>query len=83
MSAMAAKIAISIDSSLLERLDTFIQKKQFKNRSQAIQSVVEEAVNRLEHNRLTEECNKLDPAYERHMADEWQDIEGEEEWSKY
>ena len=83
MHAIASKIAISIDSGLLDRLDAFIQKKHFRNRSQAIQSVVEEAVERLEHTRLAEECEKLDPAYEQHMADEWQDFEGEEEWSKY
>ncbi len=83
MSVMAAKIAISIDISLLERLDKFIQKKRFKNRSQAIQLAVEAAMEKLEHTRLTEECNKLDSCYERHLADEWDDIEGEEEWSKY
>ncbi len=83
MNAIASKIAISIDSSLLDRLDAFIQKKHFKNRSQAIQSAVEEVVGRLEHSRLAEECSKLDSAYERQLADEWQDIEGEEEWSKY
>lgn len=83
MSAIAAKIAISIDSHLLDKLDRFIRNKQFKNRSQAIQSAVSEVVDRLEHSQLKEECAKLDPIYERHMADEWQDIEGEEEWSKY
>ena len=83
MSVIASKIAISMDSGLLDRLDQFIQKKCFKNRSQAIQSAVEETVNRLEHSRLTEECSKLDPVYERHLADEWQDMEGAEEWSKY
>ena len=55
MSVIASKIAISMDSGLLDRLDQFIQKKCFKNRSQAIQSAVEETVNRLEHSRLTEE----------------------------
>ncbi len=83
MSTIAAKIAISIDDSLLERLDNFIKKKRFKNRSQAIQAAVEEVVKQLEHDRLAEECEKLDPIYERQMADEWQDFEGEEEWSKY
>lgn len=83
MNTIAAKIAISIDTSLLKRLDNFITKKRFKNRSQAIQLAVEEVVKRLEHTRLAEECNKLDPCYERHLADEWEDLEGEEEWPKY
>lgn len=82
MSAIASKIAISLDSGLLGRLDAFIQKKHFKNRSQAIQSAVEEAVDRLEHSRLAEECEKLDPVYEQHLADEWQESEGGNEWSK-
>ena len=83
MHAIASKIAISIDNGLLDRLDAFIQKRHFKNRSQAIQSAVEEVVDRLEHKRLAEECEKLDPIYEQHLADEWQDFDGEEEWSKY
>jgi len=83
MHAVASKIAISIDNGLLDRLDLFIQKKHFKNRSQAIQSAVEEVVDRLEHSRLAAECNKLDPTYERHLADEWHDVERVEERSKY
>lgn len=75
MSVAVAKIAISIDSHLLEQLDAFIQKKKFKNRSQAIQSAVAQSVKKLERMRLAEECAKLDPVVEQRMAEEWQESE--------
>ncbi len=64
------KIAISINSQYLNRLDYFVKCKVFKNRSQAIQFAVIEELNRLEHSRLANECAKLDIHFERNMADE-------------
>lgn len=52
------------------------------NRSRAIQEAVLEKLERLERNRLAEECNKLDPAYERAMADEGLSEELDA-WPKY
>jgi len=42
----------------------------FPNRSQAIQEAVEEKLSRLEHGRLARECAKLDPAFEKALAEE-------------
>jgi len=39
-------------------------------RSQAIQQAVEEMLARLERSRLTRECAKLDPAFEKALAEE-------------
>lgn len=77
-----AKIAISIDQQQLKRLDYFIKSKVFKNRSQAIQKAVIVELNRLEHSRLAEECAKLDPTFEKNMAEEGL-VEDIKEWPKY
>ncbi|MDQ2686527.1 MAG: ribbon-helix-helix domain-containing protein [Armatimonadota bacterium] len=64
-----AKITISIDEQLLHRLDTLVQARLFPNRSQAVQSAVEEKITRLGKTRLAQECAKLDPAEEQALAD--------------
>lgn len=65
-----AKIAISIDTALLNRLDFFVKKHLFKTRSEAITCSVREVIEKLERNRLAQECAKLDIAFEQKMADE-------------
>ena len=65
-----SKVAISLDESTLERLDRLVRKQVFTNRSQAIQEAVEEMLSRLEQSRLARECEKLDPAFEKALAEE-------------
>jgi len=65
-----AKIAISIEQSLLARLDHLVGERIFPNRSKAIQEAVKEKVDKLDKNRLAAECAKLDPVFEQSMADE-------------
>jgi Arc/MetJ-type ribon-helix-helix transcriptional regulator len=65
-----AKIAISLDKQTLERLDSLVRNKAFANRSRAIEAAVEEKLQRLDRVRLAQECSKLDPAYERELAEE-------------
>lgn len=65
-----SKIAISLDASTLERLDTLVERAAFPSRSQAIQEAVEEKLARLERGRLARECAKLDPVFEQTLADE-------------
>lgn len=77
-----AKIAISIDAHLLDRLDTFITEKKFKTRSQAIQLAVITTIERLESQRLIEECAKLNPIVEQRMADEGL-VKDSKEWSEF
>jgi metal-responsive CopG/Arc/MetJ family transcriptional regulator len=66
----AAKITISIDEHLLNRLDVLIQARIFSNRSQAVQSAVQEKIARLGKTRLAQECAKLDPKEEQALAEE-------------
>jgi metal-responsive CopG/Arc/MetJ family transcriptional regulator len=77
-----AKIAISLDESTLERLDTLVQKAAFPSRSQAIQEAVEEKLARLDRSRLARECAKLDPVFERTLAEEGL-TEDASAWPKY
>ena len=77
-----AKITISIDEHLLNRVDRLVQSQVFPNRSQATQAAVQEKVARLDKTRLAQECAKLDPTFEQAMADEG--LVGEvAEWPEY
>jgi metal-responsive CopG/Arc/MetJ family transcriptional regulator len=77
-----AKIAISLDTVLLEKLDDCVKYEVFKNRSQAIQTAIRYIINKMEHQRLAHECAKLDPAFERKLAEEGL-YEDYKEWPKY
>ena len=76
------KIAISIEKNLLMELDNLVVEKQFTNRSQAIQLAVKDKLFRLRKNRLALECEKLDIAEEREIAESGFDRELEE-WPEY
>ena len=76
------KIAITIEQSLLVQLDRLVRNKVFPNRSQAIQSALEEKLNRLNHRRLAIECSKLDPQFEKAFAEEGLS-EDLAEWPEY
>jgi metal-responsive CopG/Arc/MetJ family transcriptional regulator len=77
-----AKVAVTLDSSTLERLDRLVERARFLNRSQAIEIAVQEKLERLEHRRLAEECAKLDPAEEQALADLGWEADGEV-WPEY
>jgi metal-responsive CopG/Arc/MetJ family transcriptional regulator len=64
------KVAITIDSETLERVDGLVAKKVFPNRSRAIQSAVAEKLARMERGRLAAECAKLDSKFEKALAEE-------------
>ena len=64
------KVAISIDSSTLKKVDDLVYRAVFPSRSQAIETAVREKLARLEQGRLARECAKLDPAFEQALAEE-------------
>lgn len=65
-----SKVAISLDKQVLNRLDRLVRKAVFRNRTQAIQVAVTEKLERLKHSRLAQECAKLDPEFEKSLAEE-------------
>ena len=77
-----AKVAISLDESTLERLDNLVERAVFSSRSQAIQEAVEEKLTRMERSRLARECAKLDPVFEKALAEEGLS-EDAVEWPEY
>lgn len=77
-----AKVAITLDEDTLKVLDRFVRKHVFKSRSGAIQEAVREKLERLERSRLARECAKLDPAYEKALAEEGLFAEVDE-WPEY
>jgi metal-responsive CopG/Arc/MetJ family transcriptional regulator len=65
-----SKVAVSLDSDTLERLDRLVRRKVFPSRSRAVQEALDEKLGRLERVRLARECAKLDPRLEKALAEE-------------
>lgn len=77
-----AKVTISIDQSLLKRVDRLVRSHVFPNRSHVIQQALEEKIARIDSTRLARECAKLHPAEEQALADEG--LAGEvAQWPEY
>lgn len=76
------KIAITLNQNTLERLDRLVRDHIFPNRSRAIQGAVQEKLERMERSRLARECAKLDPDFEKAMAEEGLSEELSQ-WPKY
>jgi metal-responsive CopG/Arc/MetJ family transcriptional regulator len=77
-----SKVAITLDEDTLGALDQLVVERRFPNRSQAIQEAVDEKLARLSHSRLARECAKLDPVFEKALAEEGISA-GLAEWPKY
>lgn len=65
-----AKIAITLDEEFIFELDSLVDNHFFQNRSQAIQDAVKEKLSRIKRSRLSMECAKLDPTFEKAVAEE-------------
>lgn len=78
----SVKVAITIDRETLSRVDGLVSRSVFPNRSRAIQVAVAEKLARLERSRLAMECSKLDPKFEKALAEEGlsQELEA---WPEY
>lgn len=62
-----AKVTISIESRLLDRVDYLVRERIFASRSQAVQTAVEEKVSRIDQ--FERECSKLNKSEEQAFAD--------------
>ena len=65
-----AKIAITIDEKIVLRIDHLVKQDAFVNRSQAIEEALRDKLNRIDRTRLARESAKLDPKYEKSLAEE-------------
>ena len=64
------KVAITLDTKLVQNLDDLVAQRRFANRSQAIEAALAEKLARLAKTRLAQECAKLDRAEEKALAEE-------------
>ena len=64
------KVAVTIETELLEELDDFIASSGAPNRSQAIEAAVAEKLDRIRRGRLARESAKLDKKEEKALAEE-------------
>ena len=78
----SVKVAITLDQETLKRVDGLVSKHVFPNRSRAIQAAVAEKLARLEGSRLATECAKLDPKFEKALAEEGLG-QALDEWPEY
>jgi metal-responsive CopG/Arc/MetJ family transcriptional regulator len=80
--ATKAKVAISLDERTLSKLDRLVKSNVFPNRSQAIQTAIDEKLARLDKSRLARECAKANSTQEKAMAEEGMSWELGE-WPEY
>lgn len=77
-----AKIAITIEESLLAQVDKLVSAQRYPSRSRAIQEAVADKLQRLDRGRLARECARLDIQFEQAMAEEGIGAEVEA-WPEY
>ena len=77
-----AKVAITIEESLLGKLDRLVKTHAFPNRSRAIQEAVSDKLVKLDHRRLSQECSKLNKSFEQAIAEEGLNSEVDS-WPEY
>jgi metal-responsive CopG/Arc/MetJ family transcriptional regulator len=58
-----AKIAITMEEGLVERVDRLVREQVYPNRSRAIQDAVADKLRRMDRERLARECAKLDQKF--------------------
>jgi metal-responsive CopG/Arc/MetJ family transcriptional regulator len=76
-----ARIAITLDTKSLKRVDELVQSGLFPSRGKFIQDAVREKLERFRRMRFLRECAKLEAAVEQAAAEEF--LVGETEWPEY
>ncbi len=66
----SVKVAITLEQETLRQVDSLVTRRVFQNRSRAIQIALHEKIERVEGGRLAAECAKLDPQFEKLLAEE-------------
>ena len=76
------KVALTLETRLLEQIDELVARKRFRNRSQAIETALADKLHRLARTRLARESAKLNAREEKRMADEGL-IDALDSWPEY
>jgi metal-responsive CopG/Arc/MetJ family transcriptional regulator len=69
MHVRTTRVAIILDAQLLRRVDELVARREFRNRSQAIETALAEKLARARRSRLARECAKLDREDEKALAE--------------
>jgi Arc/MetJ-type ribon-helix-helix transcriptional regulator len=64
------KVALTLDAALIEQVDELVERRRFRNRSQAVEAALADKLRRLARTRLATESAKLNPREEKRLADE-------------
>ncbi len=70
-----AKIAVTLADEIVKKVDRLVERRVYPNRSRAIEEAVAEKLERLKRPQLAEECSKLDPAFEKALAEEGMSVD--------
>jgi metal-responsive CopG/Arc/MetJ family transcriptional regulator len=64
------KVALTLDSTLIDQVDELVARRRFRNRSQAVETALADKLQRLGRTRLARESARLNPRDEKRLADE-------------
>jgi metal-responsive CopG/Arc/MetJ family transcriptional regulator len=64
------KVALTLDTALLEQVDELVERRRFRSRSQAVEAALADKVQRLARTRLARESAKLNAHEEQRLAEE-------------
>jgi len=76
------KVALTLDRALLEQVDHLVERRRFRNRSQAVEAALADKLRRLARTRLARESAKLNPREEQRLAEEGL-ADALESWPEY
>jgi len=76
------KVALTLESRLLEQVDDLVNRKRFRNRSQAVEMALADKLHRLARTRLARESAKLNPREEKRLAEDGL-TDALESWPEY
>jgi len=63
------KVALTLDTDLVEHIDELVDRRRFRNRSQAVEDALADQLRRLARTRLAREAAKLNPRQKKRLAD--------------
>jgi Arc/MetJ-type ribon-helix-helix transcriptional regulator len=64
------KVALTLDSALVDQVDELVERRRFRSRSQAVEAALADKLQRLARTRLARESARLSPREEKRLADE-------------
>jgi Arc/MetJ-type ribon-helix-helix transcriptional regulator len=76
------KVALTLESRLIDQVDDLVKRKRFRNRSQAVEAALADKLHRLARTRLARESARLNPREEQRLADEGL-VDALESWPEY